>query len=78
MSSIEIYASNNYFTTSQYQNDKCLCGQFVSNTDKDCRDVLQDKCFQNIIGQDTETQKLFEKLIQDCKTDFAVSFLVIF
>jgi len=77
MSSIEIYASNNYFT-SQYQNDKCLCGQFVSNTDNDCRDVLQDKCFQNIIGQDTETQKLFEKLIQDCKTDFAVSFLVIF
>jgi hypothetical protein len=31
---IEVYGSNNYFTTTQYSNDKCLCGQYVNSSDQ--------------------------------------------
>jgi hypothetical protein len=71
MSAIEIYASNNY--TSQNQNDTCLCGQYNPNKEKECRDVLQDKCFIDTV-QDREANRLFEKLVLDCKNDANVSF----
>ena len=31
---IEVYGSNNYFTTTQYSKDKCLCGQYVRSEDQ--------------------------------------------
>ena len=73
MNSIEVYGSNNYFTSTEYPNDKCLCGQYFSSSDTDCRNILQDKCFLSILGKNAELDQFFEKLIQDCKTDFAVS-----
>ena len=50
-----------------------MCGQYFSSSDTDRRNILQDKCFLSIIGKNTELDQLFEKLFQDCKTDFSVS-----
>jgi hypothetical protein len=73
MNSIEVFASNAYFTTSQSANDKCLCGTYVTNTDKDCRNVLNDKCFSDVVvGTDTRFRTILEKLIDDCEKDNAV------
>lgn len=74
MNSIEVYGSNTYFTSSQYPNDKCLCGSYVSNTDKDCRIILNDKCFNDVVvGTDTRFRAFVEKLIDDCEKDAGVN-----
>ena len=73
MSRIEVYGSNNYFTTTQYSNDTCLCGKYIKSKDDDCRIALQDKCLTAIIGKNTELDQLLEKLVQDCRLDLNVS-----
>jgi hypothetical protein len=82
LASIEVYGSNNYFTTTQYSRDKCLCGQYrTGGIDPpppnailldDCRIALQDKCLTAIIGKNSELDKLFEKFVQDCALDLNV------
>ncbi len=72
MGCIEVYGSNNYFTTTQYSNDTCLCGQYTKSKDDDCRNALQDKCLTAIIGKNSELDQLFEKFVKDCVLDLNV------
>ena len=82
MACIEVYGSNNYFTTTQYSNDKCLCGQYITGGIDppprnpilldDCRNALQDRCLTAIIGKNSELDQLFERFVQDCVADLNV------
>jgi hypothetical protein len=81
MSSIEVYASDNYFTStpSQASRDKCLCGSYVRNTDTECRAALNDKCFNDIVvGTDQTFKPILEKFVTDCEKDAGVMFFFLF
>lgn len=74
MSSIEVYGSDNYFTSTQAARDKCLCGSYVRNTDTECRAALNDKCFNDVVvGTTDQTFKtILEKFVTDCENDARV------
>lgn len=72
---IQIYPSDNYFTSSQQNSDKCLCG-LVSTTLEDqytklCKQALIDQCLNIVINQLNQRNKAFvlNTLINDCVLD---------